>query len=64
MLKNFITIITRPTKISYQNSSKGKKKHLTNFFNENIKDIKKSWIGIKSLVSMKQKSNDTPALTR
>ena len=39
-----------------------KEKHLTNFFNENIKDIKKTWKGIKTLVSMKQKNNDTPSL--
>ena len=39
-----------------------KEKYFTNFFNENIKDIKKIWKGIKSLVSMKQKNNDTPSL--
>ena len=32
-----------------------KEKHFTNFFNDNIKDIKKTWKGIKPLVSMKQK---------
>ena len=40
-----------------------KEKYFTNFFNENIKDIKKTWKGIKTLVSMKQKNNDTPSLT-
>ena len=39
-----------------------KEKYFTNFFNENIKDIKKTWKGIKTLVSMKQKNNDTPSL--
>ena len=41
---------------------RAKEKYFTNFFNENIKDIKKIWKGIKSLVSMKQKNNDTPSL--
>ena len=40
-----------------------KEKYFTNFFNKNIKDIKKTWKGIKTLVSMKQKNNDTPSLT-
>ena len=39
-----------------------KEKYFTNFFHENIKDVKKTWKGIKTLVSMKQKSNDTPSL--
>ena len=39
-----------------------KEKYFTNFFNENIKDIKKTWKDIKTLVSMKQKNNDTPSL--
>ena len=39
-----------------------KEKHFTNFFNENIKDKKKTQKGIKTLVSMKQKNNDTPSL--
>ena len=39
-----------------------KEKYFTNFFNKNIKDIKKTWKGIKTLVSMKQKNNDTPSL--
>ena len=34
---------------------RAKEKYFTNFFNVNIKDIKKTWIGIKNLVSMKQK---------
>ena len=29
---------------------------------ENTRDIKKTWKGIKTLVSMKQKNNDTPSL--
>ena len=41
---------------------RAKEKHFTNFFNQNIKDIKKTWKGIKTLVSMKQKNNDTPSL--
>ena len=41
---------------------RAKEKYFTNFFNENIKDIKKTWKGIKTLVSMKQKSNDIPSL--
>ena len=35
-------------------------KYFTNFFNENIKDIKETWKGIKTLVSVMQKNNDTP----
>ena len=35
---------------------KAKEKYFTNFFNENIKDIKKTWKGTKALVSMKQKT--------
>ena len=41
---------------------RAKEKYFTNFFNENNKDIKKTWKGIKTLVSMKQKNNDTPSL--
>ena len=41
---------------------KAKERYFTNFFNENIKDIKKTWKGTKTLVLMKQKSNDTPSL--
>ena len=41
---------------------RAEEKYFTNFFNENIKDIKKAWKGIKTLVSMKQKNNDTPSL--
>ena len=32
---------------------RAKEEYFTNFFNENIKDIKKTWKGIKSLVSTK-----------
>ena len=35
-------------------------KYFTNFFSENIKDIKETWKGIKTLVSVMQKNNDTP----
>ena len=31
----------------------------TNLFNENIKDIKKTWKGIKTSVSLKQQNDDT-----
>ena len=41
---------------------RAKEEYFTNFFNENIKDIKKTWKGIKTLVSMKQKNNDTSSL--
>ena len=41
---------------------RAKEKYFTKFFNENIKDINKTWIGIKSLVSMKHKNNDTPSI--
>ena len=32
---------------------RAKEKYFTNFLNENIKDIKKTWKGIKNLVSVK-----------
>ena len=41
-----------------------KGKYFTNFFNENIKDIKKTWIGIKPLVSTKHKNHDTSSIIR
>ena len=41
---------------------RAKEKYFTNFFNENIKDIKKTWKCIKTLESMKQKNNDRPSL--
>ena len=41
---------------------RAKEKYFTKFFNENIKN--KTWIGIKSLVSMKHKNNDTPSIIR
>ena len=63
-IKNFIIIITRPTEIFGPHCSKGQKKYLTKFFNENIKDIRKTWICIKSLVSMKHKNSDTPSIIR
>ena len=43
---------------------RAKEKYFTKFFNENIKHIKKTWIGIKYLVSMKHKNNDTPSIIR
>ena len=42
---------------------RAKEKYFTKFFNENIKNIK-IWTGIKSLVSMKHKNNDTPTIIR
>ena len=39
---------------------RAKEKYFTNFFNENIKN----WKGIKTLVSMKQKNNETPLLMK
>ena len=33
-----------------------KEKYFTKSFNEKIKDIKKTWMGTKSLVSMEQKN--------
>ena len=39
-----------------------KEKYFTNFLNESIKDIKKTWKRIKYLVSMKQKNNGTLSL--
>ena len=43
---------------------RAKEKYFTKFFNENIKNIKKTWIGIKSLVSMKHKNNVTTSIIR
>ena len=43
---------------------RAKEKYFTKFFNENIKNIKKTWIEIKSLVSMKHKNKDTPSKIR
>ena len=39
-----------------------KEKYFTNFFNENIQDIKKVCKDVKTLVSMKQKNNGIPSL--
>ena len=39
-----------------------KERFSTNFFIENIKDIKKTWKGRKTLVSMEQRNNDAPSL--
>ena len=44
--------------------NKAKEKQSTKFFNENIKYIKNTWIGIESLVSTKHKNNDTPSIFR
>ena len=41
-----------------------KEKYFTKFFNENIKNIKDTWIGIKSLVSVKHKNDETPSIIR
>ena len=43
---------------------RAKEEYFTKFFNENIKNIKKTWIGIKSLVSVKHKNNDTLSIIR
>ena len=43
---------------------RAKEKYFTKFFNENIENIKKTWIGIKSLVSMKHKNDDTPSIIK
>ena len=43
---------------------RAKEKYFTKFFIEDIKDIKKTWKEIKSLVSMKNKNNDTPSIIR
>ena len=43
---------------------RAKGKYFTKFFNEDIENIKKKWIAIKSLVSMKRKGNDTPSNIR
>ena len=62
--KSYRNLLSKPLK-------RAKEKYFTNFFNESIKDIKKTWYknfsiktikGIKTLVSMKQKNNDTPLL--
>ena len=55
---------------SYKNSrnllstllKRAKEKHFTIFFNENIKDIKKTWKGIKTFSINKAKNYDTPSL--
>ena len=45
---------------------RAKEKYFTNFFMQNIKDVKNTWKGIKTLESMKQKkkkkNNDRPLL--
>ena len=43
---------------------RAKEKYFTKFFNENIKSMKKTWIGIKSLVPMKHKNNNTSSIIR
>ena len=43
---------------------RAKEKYFTKFFNKYIKNITKTWIRIKSLVSMKHKNNDTPSIIR
>ena len=53
--KSYINLLSRLLK-------RAKEKYFTNFFSENIKDIKKTWKGTKTLVSIKQKNNDTPSL--
>ena len=41
-----------------------KEKHFSKFFNENIKDIKKTWIGIKSLSVNETKNNGIASIIR
>ena len=53
--KNFRNLLSTLLKMA-------KEKYFTNFFNENIKDIKKTGKGVKTLVSVKQRNNDTPSL--
>ena len=43
---------------------RAKEKYFTRFFNENMKDIKKTWMGIISLASMKHKNNNTLSMIR
>ena len=38
-----------------------KKTHFSFYFKENIKDIKKTWKGIKSIIFMKSKNSDIPS---
>ena len=68
ILKKFFTIITRQdlqkSLIYTPQKDKTKEKYFTNFFNENIKNITKSWIGNNSLVPIKQKTYDIPSLSR
>ena len=55
-LKKLIKIITKTDRnLSPMLFKRTKEYYFSNFFNENIKDIKKTWIGIKTLWSMKQK---------
>ena len=53
--KNYRNLLTALIKIA-------KQKYFTNFLNENIKDIKSTWKGIKTLVPMKQRNSDTSSL--
>ena len=53
--KNYRNLLSTPLQ-------RAKEKYFTNVFNENIKDLKKTWKGIKTLVSRKQKNNGTPSL--
>ena len=43
---------------------RAKEKYFTKCFNENIKSVKKTWIGIKSLASVKHKNNNTSSIIR
>ena len=41
---------------------KSKKKYYADYFNEHVKDIKKTWEGIKKIVNLKKNSNRTTQL--
>ena len=49
--KNYRNLLSALIKIA-------KQKYFTNFLNENIKDIKSTWKGIKTSVPMKQRNSD------
>ena len=53
--KNYINLLSTLLR-------KAKEKYFTNFFKENIKNIKKTWKGIKTLVPMKQKNSEKKKL--
>ena len=50
-LKNDITLLTR----------RGKKEYYQNYFDENKKNLKKIWKGIKDIVNVKSKNFEQPS---